>query len=170
MKILEIYKTLLKEAEIESCVKKFGHELFGHELGGKEANTGIENSYVRDISDFTDNKYGEETSPEFVKAVTNLKGCMKQYPEVLIPESTKVYRGITIPVKYFIDKKQVIDLNNPIDTLIYFHYICKIWDMYTFYLKLMMTEMNVIRLVLPKMTQNFVLNNFKLETLVRLVY
>lgn len=112
MKIFEVYKTLIVEAEIESCVKKFGHQLFGHELGGKEPNTGIENSYVRDISDFTDNKYGEETSTEFVKAVTNLKGCMKQYPEVLIPESTKVYRGITIPVKYFIDKKQQIDLTN----------------------------------------------------------
>lgn len=113
MKIFEVYKTLINEAQIEACVKSFGHELFGHELGGKEANTGIENSYVRDISDFTDNQYGEETSPSFIAAVIKLKGCMKQYPEVLIPESTKVYRGITIPVKYFIDKKQAIDLNNP---------------------------------------------------------
>jgi len=109
MKILEIYKNLLIEAEVEACVKKFGHELFGHELGGTEANTGIENSYVRDISDFTDNKYGEEITPEFVRAVKTLSGCMKQYPEVLIPEKTKVYRGLTIPVKYFIEKGQPID-------------------------------------------------------------
>ncbi len=113
MKIYKIYKTLLNEAEIESCVKKFGHELFGHELGGKEKNTGIENTYVRDINDFTDNKYGEETSPDFIKALKTLKGCMKQYPEVLTPEKTKVYRGITIPVKYFIERDQPIDLKGP---------------------------------------------------------
>lgn len=117
MELLEIYKTLLIETAVEACVKSFGHELFGHELGGKEPNTGIENSYVRDISDFTDNKYGEETTPEFIKAMTKLKGCMKQYPEVLTPESTKVYRGIVLPVKDFIQKKQVIDLNNPISYL-----------------------------------------------------
>lgn len=113
MKIYEIYKSLITEAEITSCVKKFGHELFGHELGGKETNTGIENSYVRDISDFTDNKYGEAITPEFIKALETLKGCMKQYPEVLIPEKTSVYRGITIPAKYFIDKKQPINLLGP---------------------------------------------------------
>ena len=113
MKILEIYKSLITEAHIEACVKSFGHELFGHELGGKEKNTGLENSYVRDISDFTDNKYGEEITPEFVKALDTLKGCMKQYPEVLIPEKTNVYRGITIPMKYFIEKHQPVHINIP---------------------------------------------------------
>ena len=99
MKIYEAYKTLLIEAEIESCVKKFGHELFGHELGGKEPNTGIENTYVRDIENFTDNKYGEEIDSSFVKALKTLKTCMGQYPEVLVPDTTSVYRGVTIPVK-----------------------------------------------------------------------
>jgi hypothetical protein len=37
---------------------------------------------------------------------------MQQYPEVLIPEKTKVFRGITIPIKYFIDKKQEINLTS----------------------------------------------------------
>jgi len=113
MKILEVYKTLLTEADIQACVKKFGYELFGHELGGKEKNTGIENSYVRDIEDFTDNQYGEETTAEFVNAMETLKGCMKQYPEVLIPEKTKVYRGLTLSAKYFIDSKQPIDIHKP---------------------------------------------------------
>lgn len=110
MELYKIYESLLIETEITSCVKKFGYELFGHELGGKEKNTGLENSYVRDISDFTDNKYGEETTPEFIKALDTLKGCMKQYPEVLIPEKTKVYRGLTIPARYFIEKKELITL------------------------------------------------------------
>lgn len=113
MKIFEVYKNLLIEADIESCVKNFGHELFGHELGGKEKNTGIENQYVRDIVDFTDNQYGEEMSPDFLKAMKTLKGCMKQYPEVLIPEKTKVYRGLTLPAKYFIENKQLIDIHKP---------------------------------------------------------
>ena len=104
MKLLNIYKTLITENQVESCVKNFGYELFGHELGGKEMNTGLENNYVRDIHDFTDNKYGEETTPEFMKALKTLKGCMKQYPEVLTPNSTFAYRGVTIPIKYFIDK------------------------------------------------------------------
>jgi hypothetical protein len=113
MKIYKLYESVLTEGEITSCVKKFGHELFGHELGGTEANTGIENQYVRDIADFTDNMYGEEVTPEFVSAMKNLKGCMGEYPEVLIPESTKVYRGITIPLKYFVSKKQIINLVSP---------------------------------------------------------
>jgi len=113
MKILETYTRLITETQIQSCIKKFGHELFGHELGGKERNTGIENTYVRDIQDFTDNRYGEETTHEFLNAMKTLKGCVKQYPEVLIPEKTKVYRGLTIPVKYFIEHKTPINIHKP---------------------------------------------------------
>ena len=119
MKILQIYNDLITENVLTACVKSFGYELFGHELGGKEKNTGIENSYVRDINDFTDNMYGEETNPSLVKAFKNLKGCMKQYPEILIPEKTTVYRGTTIPLKYFIENKI------PIDTMKPFGYVYK---------------------------------------------
>lgn len=113
IKIVKIYENLINEAEIEACVKKFGHELFGQELGGKERNTSIENNYLRYINDFTDNRYGEETTPDFIKAITTLKGCANQYPEILIPEKTDVFRGLTIPVKYFIDHKQNISLTQP---------------------------------------------------------
>ena len=113
LKIYQLYESLILETEITSCVKKFGYELFGSELGGKEMNTGIENQYVRAIDDFTDTQYGEDTSPEFMKAINTLKGCMSQFPEVLMPEKTKVYRGLTIPAKYFIDNKQPISLTVP---------------------------------------------------------
>jgi hypothetical protein len=112
MKIYKLYESLINEVEIQACVNKFGYELFATELGGTEKNTGIENQYVRDISDFTDNMYGEDVTPEFISAMKNLKACMQQYPEVLIPEKTKVFRGITIPIKYFIDKKQEINLTS----------------------------------------------------------
>jgi len=113
MKLLEVYNTVINEAEIEACVKKFGHELFADELGGKERNTGIENKYIDDIQDFTDNKYGEATEPDFLNAMKNLKGCMQQYPDVLIPEKTNVYRGLTIPISYFINNKVSIDIQKP---------------------------------------------------------
>ena len=113
MKILEVYNSVINEAEIEACVKKFGYELFADELGGKERNTGIENKYIDDIQDFTDNKYGEAIDPDFLKAMKNLKGCMQQYPDILIPEKTNVYRGLTIPVSYFINNKVPIDIQKP---------------------------------------------------------
>jgi hypothetical protein len=109
MKILKLYEHIILENSIEACVKQFGQQLFGDELGGTEKNTGIENSYVRNINDFTDNMYGEETPPELVKGLKNLKGCIKQYPEVLIPEKTTVYRGTTIPLNYFIKNKVKIN-------------------------------------------------------------
>lgn len=111
MKLFEIYKSVITEAEIQSCISKFGYELFGSQFGGSERNTSIENAYADEIDAFTDNMYGEETTPEFKKAIKTLKGCVAQYPEVLIPESTDVFRGITIPAKYFIQKKQLIDLD-----------------------------------------------------------
>lgn len=110
MEIYKIYENLLTETQIEACVKSFGHELFGHELGGNETNTNKEANYVGLIHAFTDNEYGIDISPKFVKAIETLKGCMKQYPEVLIPESTNVYRGEVIPISYFIKNKKQIDL------------------------------------------------------------
>lgn len=113
MRILEVYHSVINEAEIEACVKKFGYELFADELGGKERNTSIENKYVDDIRDFTDNKYGQATEPDFLKMIKNLKGCMQQYPDVLIPEKTNVYRGLTIPISYFINNRIKIDIHKP---------------------------------------------------------
>ncbi len=113
MKLVKLYEAVIREGATESCVKRFGHELFGHELGGKEKNTGLENTYVRYIEDFTDNQFGEETSPEFIGALETLKTCMKQYSDVLIPEKTRVFRGTTIPINYFIDNKLPINLKDP---------------------------------------------------------
>ena len=109
MKILRLYENIILENSVEACVKQFGQQLFGDELGGTEKNTGTENSYIRDINDFTDNQYGEETTPELIKDLKNLKGCVKQYPEVLIPEKTSVYRGTLIPLSYFIKNKVKIN-------------------------------------------------------------
>jgi len=108
MKLYNLYESLLRESSAESCVASFGKELFGQNLGGNERNTNIEDKYADEIYDFTDNMYGEETRPEFIVAIKNLKGCVNTYPEILIPNSTTVYRGEMIEAKYFITNKLVI--------------------------------------------------------------
>lgn len=113
MKIFEMYKTVIREAQIEACVKNFGQELFSPQLGGSEKNTNLEDRYLEHIHDFTDNAYGEETSPEFIAALKNLKKCAAQYPEILIPEKTNVFRGVTLPASYFIKNRLPINLEQP---------------------------------------------------------
>ena len=39
---------------------------------------------------------------------------MNTYPEILIPEKTNIYRGLTIGMDYFINNKIIIDTKNPI--------------------------------------------------------
>ena len=110
MKIYKLYESVLRENKATSCVKAFGYELFGDQLGGKEPNTNTERNYAEEIKDFTDNMYGEATTPEFIEALQHLKYCMSEYPEILIPEETTVFRGTMIPIKYFIQKNQQINL------------------------------------------------------------
>jgi hypothetical protein len=109
MKIFEVYKGVLNEGQIEACVKSFGEELFSPQLGGDEPNTRLEDRYLELIHRFTDNEYGEETNPDFIKALSNLKKCSEQYPEILTPKDTMVYRGTTIPVSYFIYNRLPIE-------------------------------------------------------------
>jgi len=111
MGLYKIYESLLIESGVEGCFKLFGAELFGDELGGKEKNTPTENRYSDEITDFTDNMYGEELKPEFIKMIKTLKGCVSKYPEVLIPEETRIFRGTMIPLKYFVNNKEIIDID-----------------------------------------------------------
>lgn len=115
MKLVKLYEHLLTETAVEACVKQFGKSLFADQLSGNEPNTRTEDNYVDLIKRFTDNEYGESLSGDFMKAAQNLKGCMDTYPEVLIPEKTNIYRGLVIPLDYFINKRQPIDLNNWFD-------------------------------------------------------
>lgn len=114
MKLYTLYENLIKETSVEACVTQFGSELFADQLIGNEPNTRKEDNYIELIKRFTDNEYGEETNPDFMKAMTNLKGCMNTYPEILIPEKTNIYRGLTIGMDYFIINKIIIDTKNPI--------------------------------------------------------
>lgn len=112
MKLYKIYESLLSENNAEACIKKLGYELFSDELGGNEKNTPVENRFVDAIFDFTDNAYGEELTPDFIEMVKTLKACMNQYPEVLLPDDTIIYRGTVIPLKYFVINKQPINIKS----------------------------------------------------------
>ena len=111
MELYKIYEGILNESGAEKCVKLFGNELFGDEFGGNEKNTSTENRYCDEISDFTDNMYGEELKPEFISMVKTLRGCMGKYPEILVPEETRVFRGTMIPLTYFVNNNEIIDIN-----------------------------------------------------------
>jgi hypothetical protein len=114
MKLIKLYESLLNEAAVTSCVAKFGYELFGQELGGREKDTPTETNYIDLINKFTRVEFGRKINPGFVTAIDNLKRCTSEYPDVLIPEKEKVYRGIMIPLRYFINTKSQILIDKPI--------------------------------------------------------
>lgn len=128
MEILKIYNNLITETAAQSCVRSFGKELFAQPLGGNEPNTTLEDDYLNIISDFTDASYGDSIKPEFLAAIKNLKGCMKSYPEVLVPETTKVYRGLTLPVSEFINSKHIIDTKQLFDYTYKTPYLIQSWS------------------------------------------
>jgi hypothetical protein len=113
MKVLQLYENILIENGTNSCTAKFGQELFGQEFGGNEKDTPTEKSYAKLIGDFSSEHYGKALKNKFVQAMQTLKGCMSQYPEVLIPDSQPIYRGLTIPVSYFFEHHQPILTKEP---------------------------------------------------------
>ena len=110
MKLLENYFSILNEADIQACISKFGYELFADQLGGDEPNTNYEDNTVDILSDFTSQSHGINMTNDFINKVNQLKKCGKQYPEILIPEKTTVYRGENLSLKNILINK--INLNN----------------------------------------------------------
>lgn len=102
MKLYERYKEVVHESQAQACISKFGQELFSPQLGGDEPNTGTENKYLKKIEKFTDMEHGESLSKEFLTAMEHLKSCTDSYSEVLIPTGEDVFRGISLPLGWFI--------------------------------------------------------------------
>lgn len=103
MKLVKIYEEVLRENKAESCIAMFGKELFDPQLSVSgepsevEPNTELENEYLKYIQQFTGIYHGTLLKPKFVEAMKNLKGCIKQYPEVLQPVGV-AYRGTSLPL------------------------------------------------------------------------
>lgn len=111
MKLIRLYESVLLEGAAESCVAEFGKLLFGDQLGGSEKNTDVENDHATAIYNFTDIDYGPNIKPEVVSAIDHLQGCISTFPEILKPETERVYRGTNIPIMYFIKKGAIPTAN-----------------------------------------------------------
>jgi hypothetical protein len=108
MKLVKLYEDILREGEAESCIAKFGRELFDPQLkvdgepSNIEPNTDIETKYLNAIIDFTKVNHGNKLNDYFIQAINDLKKCASMYPEVLEPFGT-AYRGTTLTMKQLLN-------------------------------------------------------------------
>jgi len=98
MKLVTLYKTIIKEGQIEACVSKFGQELFSPEFGGDETNTKLEDDYVELIHKFSGNVHSSRIDTNMFQMASNLKKCVSAYPEILQPEGM-AYRGTKVTIE-----------------------------------------------------------------------
>ena len=96
MRLYKAYKKVLTESTVESCVSRFGQELFSPEMGGNEPNTDLENDYIELMRDY--NGDTNLINPEFLEMARDLKKCVSAYPEILYPRGY-AYKGTKVPLK-----------------------------------------------------------------------
>jgi len=106
MKLFKLYKNIITESNAEFCIKNYGQDLFGNQLGSDEPNTDTENMDVHNIVDFTGVSFGEDLTNSVVNTINRLKKCIDVYPEILIPEKTKLYRGTVVPILTLLKKSK----------------------------------------------------------------
>lgn len=116
MKLVKLYEAVIREGKAQSCLVKFGQELFDPQLskdGEVEANTDTEGDYLKLIDQFTTYHHGRALRPAFIDAMKTLKGCISSYPEVLQPDGV-AYRGVNIPLSELLSQYEDIsdDLDN----------------------------------------------------------
>jgi len=100
MKLVKLYEAVIREGKAQSCLVKFGKELFDPQLSrgnDVEPNTEIENDYLKLVDQFTTYHHGRALRPAFIDAMKSLKSCVSSYPEVLQPEGA-AYRGFNLPL------------------------------------------------------------------------
>ena len=111
MKLVKLYKRVIREGAAESCIATFGDILFADQLGGDEKNTGIENKHAKAVYNFTDFDFGENIKPEVQQVIVDLQQCMTTYPDVLRPKVQKVFRGTSAPIMAFIKNHKMPTYN-----------------------------------------------------------
>lgn len=90
MKNIQIY---IHEANANSCLSKFGKDLFGSQYGG-EKDTNFEGELLDRIKNYTDMNFGESTEDDLVAGIRALKNCINKYPNELKPKNAFSFRGI----------------------------------------------------------------------------
>lgn len=115
MKLVKLYEAVIREGKAQSCLVKFGKELFDPQLsnGGEvESNTDTEDDYLKLIDQFTTYHHGKALRPAFIDAMRTLKGCISYYPEVLEPDGV-AYRGLNIPLSELLSQYE--DISDDLD-------------------------------------------------------
>jgi len=92
------------EEKSKGCLARFGNYLFGEfkefYKEEKEKDTQTEEMIFAYIKDFIDGEFtGNKKDSVLIHAFEELKKCQKDYPEVLKPDVSKLYRGITLAEK-----------------------------------------------------------------------
>lgn len=98
MKLIKLYKSLIIEGHIESCVSKFGRELFSPELDGKDdLNNKLDSENFELSHKFTNNTTNSRIDTDIYNIANNLKRCVGAYPEIF-PTDNMIYKGSKISI------------------------------------------------------------------------
>lgn len=103
MKIYKLYEQALVEGQVETCVSRYGKELFGS-MFGKERDTELEKDLLFQIKQFTVIGFGKMLNKNFVSNILKLRDCMSVYPDILQPEGI-AYRGTKIKLDTLLKNK-----------------------------------------------------------------
>lgn len=90
-----VHNTIMEGRVDQECFQRYGKELFGS-VFGQEPDTDIESYEKKLLQLFTDYEFGKGLNNDFMIALDNLSKCLKTYPEVLLPDTTSLYRGTKI--------------------------------------------------------------------------
>ncbi len=107
MKLVKLYESVIIEGKAQSCLVKFGKELF-------DSKSSMENDidYLKLINDVNGSNNVKMIRPKFIDAIRTLKGCISNYPEVLQPDGV-AYRGVNIPLSELLGQYE--DISNDLD-------------------------------------------------------
>lgn len=110
-KLVKEQLELIMEKKItQKCFEKFQNTLFGSNkrFYGKivEPNTKEEEGIWREMLKFVSGEYMgfEKTSKSLIHALMSLKACTKDYPNVLKPDTKKIYRGTSVKAQDLIKR------------------------------------------------------------------
>lgn len=77
----------------KEVIRKFGEFLFGDALGQDERDTEIESEYFSKIKNFVIGHFNNTSKSKIVNVLKSLHDIKKDYPDVLVPETNKLYRS-----------------------------------------------------------------------------
>lgn len=93
---LAMIELIMESPASNPCIDKYGHILFGDFRNKSEKDTKKEKEAFTLLKRFLKNSHGKALESDFLKTLENFKKCIKQYPDILLPDSTLLYRGTSL--------------------------------------------------------------------------